>query len=68
MGGEAEHLRRLRQSDLAASEVERILGDREAPRGEAISLVETVFWRGLAYLSTNALVHPEVRRAADLQL
>jgi hypothetical protein len=84
MAGEAEHLRRLRRSDLRASEVERILADREArrfhavrlalaahrntPRAEAISLVETLFWRGLAYLSTNALVHPEIRRAADRQL
>jgi hypothetical protein len=84
MGGEAEHLRRLRRPDLPASEVEQILGDREArrfhsvrlalaahrntPRAEAISLVETLFWRGLAHLSTNALVHPEVRRAADRQL
>ena len=84
MGSEAEHLRLLRRSDLPASEVERILGDAEArrfhsvrlalaahrntPRAEAISLVQTLFWRGLAYLSTNALVHPEVRRAADFQL
>jgi len=84
MGGEAELLRQLRRSDLPPSEVERILEDREArrfhsvrlalaahrntPRTEAISLVQTLFWRGLVYLSTNALVHPEVRRAADFQL
>ena len=84
MGGEAELLRQLRRSDLPASDVERILEDREArryhsvrlalaahrntPRAEAISLVQTLSWRGLVYLSTNALVHPEVRRAADFQL
>ncbi len=84
MGAESEHLRLLRRPDLPASEVERILGDREArrfhsvrlaiaahrntPRADAISLVETLFWRGLAFLSTNALVHPEVRRAADVAL
>jgi hypothetical protein len=84
MGSEAEHLRLLRRSDLPAAEVVRILGDREArrfhavrlalaahrnaPRAEAISLVGTLFWRGLAYLSSNALVHPEIRRAADRQL
>lgn len=84
MANEAEHLRRLRRPDLAASEVDRILADREArrfhsvrlalaahrntPRAEAISLIETLFWRGLTYLSTNALVHPDVRRAADRAL
>ena len=84
MGSEAEHLRLLRRPDLPASEIERILGDREArrfhavrlalaahrntPRADAISLVETLFWRGLAYLSANALVHPEIRRAADRAL
>ena len=84
MGAESEHLRLLKRPDLPASEVERILGDREArrfhsvrlaiaahrntPRAEAISLVETLFWRGLAFLSTNALVHREVRRAADVAL
>jgi len=84
MGGEAEHLRRLRRHDLPTPEIERILGDREArrfhavrlalaahrntPRADAISLVGTLFWRGLAHLSANALVHPEIRRAADRQL
>lgn len=84
MGGEGEHLRLLRRPDLPAAELERILGDKEArrfhavrlalaahrktPRADAISLVGTLFWRGLAYLSSNALVHPEIRRAADRQL
>jgi hypothetical protein len=84
MSREAEHLRRLRRHDLPTGEIERILGDREArrfhavrlalvahrntPRAEALSLVETLFWRGLAHLSANALVHPEIRRAADRQL
>jgi hypothetical protein len=84
MGGEAEHLKRLRRADLPPAEVARILADKEArrfhsvrlalaahrntPRADAISLVQTLFWRGLAHLSTNALVHPEIRRAADRQL
>ena len=84
MANESEHLRRLRRPDLPASEIEKILGDREArrfhsvrlalaahrntPRAEAVSLIETLFWRGLTFLSTNAVVHPEVRRAADRAL
>lgn len=84
MANESEHLRRLRRPDLPASEIEKILADREArrfhsvrlalaahrntPRAEAISLIETLFWRGLTFLSTNAVVHPEVRRAADRAL
>ncbi|HEX9303930.1 MAG TPA: hypothetical protein VGA31_05710 [Thermoanaerobaculia bacterium] len=84
MGAEAEYLKLLRRPDLPAAEVERILrdsdarryhavrlalaGHRNTPRGDAISLVETLFWRALAHLSTDTRVHPEVRRAADTQL
>jgi hypothetical protein len=84
MGAEAEYLKLLRRPDLPAAEVELILRDRDArryhavrlalaghrntPRGDALSLVETLFWRALAHLSADTRVHPEVRRAADTQL
>jgi len=84
MGAEMEYLKLLRRPDLPVPEVERILRDRDArryhavrlalaghrstPRSEALSLVETLFWRGLARLSADARVHPDVRRAADNQL
>ncbi len=38
------------------------------PRGDALSLVATLFWRDLAGLSADARVHPAIRRAADLDL
>ena len=38
------------------------------PRGDALALVATLFWRDLAYLSADAQVHPAIRRAADLDL
>jgi hypothetical protein len=53
---------------VAGAECPALAAHRNTRRAEAISLVETLFWRVLAYLSTNALVHPEVRRAADRQL
>jgi hypothetical protein len=84
MGAEEEYLKLLRRPDLPAEELERILRDRDArryhavrlalaghrttPRGDALTLVETLFWRGLARLSADPRVHPEVRRAADTQL
>ena len=84
MGAEAECLKLLRRPDLPSDEIERILRDRDArryhavrlalaahrntPRAEALSLVETLFWRALARLSADTRVHPEVRRASDNQL
>jgi hypothetical protein len=81
---EGEYLRELRRPGLPAAEVERILRSAEArrfhairlalarhrntPRMEALSLVETLFWRDLVHLSADSRVHPEVRRAADRQL
>lgn len=41
---------------------------RNTPRADALSLVETLYWRDLAHLSADARVHPDVRRAADTQL
>jgi hypothetical protein len=84
MRNEGECLKLLRRADLAGETLQEILGDRNArkfhavrmalaahqktPRGEALSLVGTLFWRDLAHLSANARVHPAIRRAADLAL
>lgn len=81
VGAEGEFLAMLRRTDLAPSELERILRDPEArrfhavrlalashrqtPRSEALSLVETLFSYDLAHLSADVRAHPEVRRAAD---
>lgn len=84
MGAERRFLEELRRPDLPAADIERILRSpdarrfhlvrlaltvhRNTPRTEALSLVETLFWRGLAHISADARVHPEIRRAADTQL
>jgi hypothetical protein len=84
VGAERLYLNLLGRADLPVGELEDILKDKEArrfhavrlalaahrgtPRGEALSLVETLFWRGLAHLSADARVHPEIRRAADVHL
>jgi hypothetical protein len=84
MGAERHFLKELRRPDLPTADIERILRTpdarrfhvvrlaltvhRNTPRTEALSLVETLFWRGLAHISADARVHPEIRRAADTQL
>ena len=84
MGGERRYLQLLGRADLPVVELEEILRNPEArrfhavrlamashrgtPRGEALQLVETLYWRGLAQLSADARVHPEIRRAADVHL
>ena len=84
MSIEGEFLKDLRRPDLPTGDIEQILRSPEArrfhavrlalarhrntPRMDALSLVETLFWRDLAHLSADARVHPEVRRAADIQL
>jgi hypothetical protein len=84
MRSEGECLRLLRRRDLPLDTVQEILADRAArkfhvvrralaahprtPRGDALALVATLFWRDLAWLSADAAVHPSVRRAADLDL
>jgi hypothetical protein len=81
VGVEGQFLRQLRRPDLPAEEIEAILHNREArrfhavrlalarhrntPRMQALSLVETLFWRDLAHLSADVRVHPEIRRSAD---
>jgi hypothetical protein len=84
MGAEGEFLRQLRRPDLAADEIAKVLRNPEArrlhavrlaiarhrntPRSDALTLIETLYWRDLSHLSADARVHPEVRRAADTQL
>jgi hypothetical protein len=69
---------------LTLEEVRSLLNDREArrrhsirralaahpgtPRAEALSLVPTLYWRDLATISADARAHPQVRRAADLEI
>ncbi len=84
MRHEGECLKLLRRADLALETLHDILADRHArkfhavrralaahprtPRGDALGLVATLFWRDLAALSADARVHPAIRRAADLDL
>jgi hypothetical protein len=84
MRTEGECLRLLRRADLARETLLEILADRgvrkfhavrralaahpRTPRGDALALVGTLFWRDLAGLSADARVHPAIRRAADLDL
>jgi hypothetical protein len=84
MGVEGQYLTQLKRPDLPADEIVTILRNPEArrfhavrlalarhrntPRADALSLVETLFWRDLAHLSADSRTHPDVRRAADRQL
>ena len=84
MRSEGECLRLLRRRDLPLETLQEILADRAArkfhvvrralaahprtPRGDALALVATLFWRDLAWLSADVAVHPAIRRAADLDL
>jgi hypothetical protein len=84
MRTEGECLRLLRRADLPQETLEEILADRavrkfhavrralaahpRTPRGEALALVATLFWRDLALISADSRVHPAIRRAADQDL
>ncbi|HKB72198.1 MAG TPA: hypothetical protein VKH46_15230 [Thermoanaerobaculia bacterium] len=81
---EREYLRRGESGDLSADDIRALLRDPDArrlhvvrralaahprtPRAEAISLVPTLFWRDLAWISADARAHPQVRRAADQEI
>lgn len=70
--------------ELSSDDVRALLRDREArrlhvvrralaahprtPRAEAMSLVPTLYWRDLAWISADARAHPQVRRAADQEI
>ncbi|HWC64778.1 MAG TPA: hypothetical protein VG777_01750 [Thermoanaerobaculia bacterium] len=82
--GEREYLRRGERGDLSTDDIRALLRDRDArklhvvrrtlaahprtPRAEAMSLVPTLYWRDLAWISADARAHPEVRRAADQEI
>src|SRR5262249_53844753 len=82
--GEGQYLKVLNRPDLPAEALAWLLADRttrkyhavrralaghpKTPRREALALVATLYWRDLAFLSADARVHPEVRRAADRDL
>jgi len=84
MRTEGECLELLRRADLPEETLRLLLADRQirkfhavrralaghprTPRGEALTLVRTLFWRDLAELSADARVHPAIRRAADQDL
>lgn len=84
MRTEGECLKLLRRPDLSTETLQEILADRAArkfhavrralaahprtPRGDALALVATLYWRDLAGLSADTRVHPAIRRAADLDL
>jgi len=84
MRNEGDCLRLLRRADLPDETLRELLADRgirkfhavrralaahpRTPRGEALTLVRTLFWRDLADLSADARVHPAIRRAADQDL
>lgn len=84
MRHEGYYLKILRRADLPFEQLKEVLADSAArkyhavrrglaahprtPRREALSLVSTLFWRDLAYLSADSRVHPEIRRAADRDL
>jgi hypothetical protein len=81
---EGECLKLLRRADLPLETLREVLEDRSArkfhavrralaahprtPRGDALALVGTLFWRDLAGISADARVHPAIRRAADQDL
>ncbi len=84
MRTEGALLKLLRQSDLSRERFEEILQNKSArrshvvrrllaghprtPRREALSLVSTLFWRDLAYITSDVRIHPEIRRAAERDL
>jgi hypothetical protein len=81
---ERDFLKRLEGSRVGEEEIRRLLSNREArkfhavrralaahprsPRAEALALIPTLFWRDLAWISTETRSHPEIRRAADQEL
>jgi hypothetical protein len=66
-GAIAEHLRDPRARKYHA--VRRALAAHaRTPRAEALALIPTLFWRDLAWISSEARVPPQVRRAADREI
>ena len=81
---ERELLHVLAGMDVSPARIRELLGDRDArrlhvvrrvlaahpktPRADALALVPTLFWRDLAWISSEARAHPAIRRAADQEI
>jgi len=81
---ERELLRLLAGMEVSPERIRQLLGDRDArrlhvvrrvlaahpktPRADALALVPTLYWRDLAWISSEARTHPAVRRAADQEI
>jgi len=81
---EGDYLRRLQSGSLSGEEIAELLSDRRArkfhvvrralaahprtPRVEALTILGTLFWRDLAWISADAKAHPEIRRAAEREI
>ncbi|MGH9443659.1 MAG: hypothetical protein ACRD16_15455 [Thermoanaerobaculia bacterium] len=81
---ERELLRALAGMDVSPERVRELLSDRDArrlhvvrrvlaahpktPRVDALVLVPTLYWRDLAWISSEARAHPAIRRAADQEI
>src|SRR5258708_8384571 len=81
---ERELLRALAGMEVSPERIRQLLGDRDArrrhvarrvlaahpktPRAHALALVPTLYWRDLAWISSEARAHPAIRRAADLEI
>jgi len=82
--GERELLQLLAGMEVSADRVRQLLGDRDArrlhvvrrvlaahpktPRVDALALLPTLYWRDLAWISSDARAHPAIRRAADQEI
>jgi hypothetical protein len=81
---ERELLRALGGMEVSPERIRQLLGDRDArrlhavrrvlaahpktPRADALALVPTLYWRDLAWISSEARAHPAIRRAADQEI
>ena len=81
---ERELLRLLAGMEVSPERIRQLLGDRDArrlhvvrrvlaahpktPRVDALALVPTLYWRDLAWISSEARAHPAIRRAADQEI
>lgn len=81
---ERELLRLLAGMEVPPERIRQLLGDRDArrlhvvrrvlaahpktPRADALALVPTLYWRDLAWISSEARAHPAIRRAADQEI
>ena len=81
---ERELLRMLAGMEISPERIRDLLADRDArrlhvvrrvlaahpktPRVDALALLPTLYWRDLAWISSEARAHPAIRRAADQEI